>query len=101
MNHQLPRLTLERLTRVFADYPDLAEVRLFGSYATGKATPRSDIDLATVGISESLPAGAAGYGFGRSAHSAEVRCAGLRKDQLRTAAAAYRCLGGYDLSQGG
>ena len=52
MNHQLPRLTLERLKRVFADYPDLAEVRLFGSFATGKATPRSDIDLATVGISD-------------------------------------------------
>ena len=52
MNHQLPRLTLERLRRVFADYPDLAEVRLFGSFATGRATPRSDIDLATVGISD-------------------------------------------------
>lgn len=44
--------TLDRMRRVFAGYPDLAEVRLFGSYATGRATPRSDIDLATVGIAD-------------------------------------------------
>ena len=49
---RLPITTLDKMKRVFADYPDLAEVRLFGSFATGKATPRSDIDLATVGISD-------------------------------------------------
>ena len=52
MSQQLPPKILDQLLRVFAGYPDLAEVRLFGSYATGRATPRSDIDLATVGISD-------------------------------------------------
>ena len=46
----LTPLTMQRLTRVFASYPELRQVRLYGSRATGKATPRSDIDLATVGI---------------------------------------------------
>lgn len=41
---------LDRLTRVFEAYPELAEVILFGSRATGSASPRSDIDLATRGI---------------------------------------------------
>ena len=43
---------LEQLRRVFGQYPDLKAVKLFGSYATGRATSRSDIDLATVGISD-------------------------------------------------
>lgn len=46
----LTPLTMQRLRRVFASYPELRQVRLYGSRATGKATPRSDIDLATVGI---------------------------------------------------
>ena len=46
----LTPFTLESLTRVFATYPELTQVLLYGSRATGKATPRSDIDLATVGI---------------------------------------------------
>ena len=46
----LPETILQKLQEVFADYPDLAEVVLYGSYATGRATPRSDIDLATRGI---------------------------------------------------
>ena len=41
---------LGKLTRVFEIYPDLESVTLFGSRATGSATPRSDIDLATRGI---------------------------------------------------
>ena len=45
--------TLQTLNRVFAAYPELAEVRLFGSRATGRATERSDIDLATLGIADS------------------------------------------------
>lgn len=48
----LPPATLEQLRQVFAAYPDLAEVKLYGSYATGRATPRSDLDLATRGISD-------------------------------------------------
>ena len=46
----LPDDTLQRLKTAFAAYPDLIEVVLYGSYATGKATSRSDIDLATKGI---------------------------------------------------
>ena len=42
--------TLGKLTQVFAGYPELTEVILFGSRATGKASLRSDIDLATRGI---------------------------------------------------
>ncbi len=43
-------VVLRQLLSVFEQYPDLSAVRLYGSYATGKATPRSDIDLATVGM---------------------------------------------------
>ena len=42
--------TIEKFTRVFAAYPELTEVKLFGSRATGRATAHSDIDLATMGI---------------------------------------------------
>ena len=48
----LPETVVEQLRSVFARYSDLTAVRLFGSYATGKATSRSDIDLATVGMSD-------------------------------------------------
>ena len=50
--NSLPKATLEKLQEVFGAYPDLTAVVLYGSYATGKATTRSDIDLATVGISD-------------------------------------------------
>ena len=46
----LPPSVQNQLLSVFEQYPDLAAVRLYGSYAAGKATPRSDIDLATLGI---------------------------------------------------
>lgn len=46
----LPAAVMEKLTRVFAAYPELTQVTLFGSRATGKAHARSDIDLATRGI---------------------------------------------------
>ena len=42
--------TLNTLQAVFARYPELAEVLLYGSRVAGKSTPRSDIDLATRGI---------------------------------------------------
>ena len=42
--------TLDTLRQVFSRYPELTEVILYGSRATGKSTPRSDIDLATRGI---------------------------------------------------
>ena len=46
----LPAAVMEKLSRVFAAYPELTQVTLFGSRATGKANVRSDIDLATRGI---------------------------------------------------
>ena len=46
----LPAAVMEKLTRIFAAYPELTQVTLFGSRATGKASARSDIDLATRGI---------------------------------------------------
>ena len=46
----LPPAVMAMLTRIFITYPELTEVRLFGSRATGRATSRSDIDLATRGI---------------------------------------------------
>ena len=42
--------TMRAMLRVFAEYPELSEVILFGSRATGRASERSDIDLATRGI---------------------------------------------------
>ncbi len=48
----IPAATWEKMDRVFASYPELTEVTLYGSRATGKATPRSDFDLATHGITD-------------------------------------------------
>ena len=47
---ELPAAALCELVAVFRRYPDLEQVILFGSRATGRATERSDIDLATRGI---------------------------------------------------
>jgi len=44
--------TWEKMNRIFAAYPELTAVTLFGSRATGKSTPRSDFDLATHGIAD-------------------------------------------------
>ncbi len=44
--------TWEKLNAVFAAYPELTAVTLFGSRATGKSTPRSDFDLVTQGITD-------------------------------------------------
>ncbi len=49
---ELSDRTLAALTRVFVAYPELTEVVLFGSRATGAANARSDIDLATRGIAD-------------------------------------------------
>lgn len=48
----IPTATLEKMNRVFAAYPELTTVTLHGSRTTGKATPRSDFDLATHGITD-------------------------------------------------
>ena len=49
----LSRKTLNALAQVFTCYPELTQVLLYGSRATGNSTPRSDIDLATRGILDS------------------------------------------------
>ena len=51
---KLPRAVQRELVAVFRRYSDLEQVLLFGSRATGRATERSDIDLATRGITGSL-----------------------------------------------
>ena len=48
----IPDATRKKMNRVFAAYPELTAVTLFGSRATGKASPRSDFDLATHGIED-------------------------------------------------
>ena len=48
----IPGPTLEKVNRVFAAYPELTAVTLYGSRATGRSTPRSDFDLATHGITD-------------------------------------------------
>lgn len=40
----IPDATREKMNRVFAAYPELTSVTLFGSRVTGKATPRLDFD---------------------------------------------------------
>ena len=49
----LPPAVLDALAGAFGAYPEIDEVILFGSRATGRATPRSDIDLATRGLTDS------------------------------------------------
>ena len=53
----LPDRTLALMQGVFANYPQLDKIVLFGSRATGKATERSDINLVTVGIEKRLDVG--------------------------------------------
>ncbi len=49
-------LNLERLGVIFKDCPYIAAAYLFGSYATGKKGPMSDVDI-TVLLKESYPEG--------------------------------------------
>lgn len=46
--------TLAMMRDIFAQYPDLQKVTLFGSRAIGDATERSDFNLATHGIEDRL-----------------------------------------------
>ena len=50
MTGGIPPRVMSKMRQVFAACPELNEVVLFGSRATGKATDHSDIDLATKGI---------------------------------------------------
>ena len=48
----IPSATWEKMNQVFAAYPELTAVTLYGSRAIGKATSRSDFDLTTHGITD-------------------------------------------------
>lgn len=50
------QLDLEKLKPIFRDYPYIASAYLFGSYATGKTGPMSDIDIAIL-LKEPHPKG--------------------------------------------
>jgi predicted nucleotidyltransferase len=49
-------LDLEKLKPIFEDYPYIAAAYLFGSYATGKISPMSDVDIAVL-LKEPHPKG--------------------------------------------
>ena len=48
----IPPRAAEYMPRIFANYPELTEVILFGSRATGVASERSDIDIAVRGLAD-------------------------------------------------
>ena len=48
----IPPRAEKYMPEIFAAYPEITEVILFGSRATGKADERSDIDLAVRGFSD-------------------------------------------------
>lgn len=49
-------LDLEKLKAIFRDYPYIAAVYIFGSHATGKAGPMSDVDIAVL-LTQNAPKG--------------------------------------------
>ncbi len=49
-------LNIERTQNIFKDYPYIAAAYLFGSHATGRTTPTSDIDIAVL-LKEKAPKG--------------------------------------------
>ena len=50
MNPQLKDFELELILKVIMDYKEVEQAILFGSRATGKAKPNSDIDICLKGI---------------------------------------------------
>ena len=51
MRFGLPPLAIERIQRVFAEFPEIEKATLYGSRATGTFKPGSDIDLTLLGAS--------------------------------------------------
>lgn len=49
-------LETEKLKEIFSDYPYIASAYLFGSHATGKTGPMSDVDIAVL-LKEPYPEG--------------------------------------------
>lgn len=52
----MTEVDVDRLREVFARYPEVAGVWLFGSHARGDARARSDVDLAVDPVNRSSPA---------------------------------------------
>ena len=50
----LPNLNMQKILRVLAQYPQVEEAVLFGSWAKGTARPGSDIDIALKGSAINL-----------------------------------------------
>jgi predicted nucleotidyltransferase len=44
----MPRPNLQAIPQVFAKYPSVLAVYLFGSYASGTPRPESDVDLVPI-----------------------------------------------------
>lgn len=49
-------LNLEKLKEIFKDYPYIASAYLFGSHASGKVNPMSDLDIAIL-LKDNAPKG--------------------------------------------
>lgn len=49
MDFGLPQRTLDEIQSCFSRYPDIEWVKIYGSRATGKYRPGSDVDLAFAG----------------------------------------------------
>ncbi|MEK7826096.1 MAG: nucleotidyltransferase domain-containing protein, partial [Nitrospirota bacterium] len=49
-------LNLEKLKEIFKDYPYIASAYLFGSHASGKVSPMSDLDIAIL-LKDDAPKG--------------------------------------------
>lgn len=56
MGKQLSMSDQEKLKEIFKDYPYIASAYLFGSYALGKVSPMSDMDIAIL-IKDNAPKG--------------------------------------------
>ena len=56
MGQQISMSNLEKLKEIFKDYPYIASVYLFGSHASGKVGPMSDLDIAIL-LKDDAPKG--------------------------------------------
>ncbi|MBI5745806.1 MAG: nucleotidyltransferase domain-containing protein [Nitrospirae bacterium] len=56
MGQQISITNLEKLKEIFKDYPYIASAYLFGSHASGKVSPMSDLDIAIL-LKDNAPKG--------------------------------------------
>ena len=48
----LSNLDIQKINRVFAGYPDVKQVKIYGSRAKGNYREGSDIDLTVIGVND-------------------------------------------------